>query len=119
MKLKKKIKNKNYLNFKVAQINKTKEENDSLKRFVKYILMIFFSVFFLLIIYKLFLKKVPSIPSTTSISLTKSKEKFYFDKYDIEKYNMIKYKLKEECIDMWGNQKEFLNGVVRKFKPKK
>ena len=119
MKLKKKIKNKNYLNFKVVQLNNRKKENDSLKRFVKYILMIFFFCIFLLIIYKWFLKKVPSIPSTTSIFSTKSKEKFYFDKYDIEKYNMIKYKLKEECVDMWANQKEFLNGVVRKFKPKK
>ena len=49
-----------------------------------------------------------------------SKEKIYFDKYDVKKYNEIKEKLNiSECSLMWANQKEFLNGIIRKFKPRK
>ena len=44
----------------------------------------------------------------------------YLDKYDINIYNNIKNKLiGSNCSRMWGNQREFLNGIVRKFKPKK
>ena len=53
-------------------------------------------------------------------SLVKSKTKIYFDQYEVSKYNEIKEKLIENnCSDMWGNQREFLNGLVRKFEPKK
>ena len=41
------------------------------------------------------------------------------DKYDINIYNNINNNDLYRCSRMWGNQKEFLNGVVRKFKPKK
>lgn len=41
------------------------------------------------------------------------------DKYDINIFNNINNKDLNRCSRMWGNQKEFLNGVVRKFKPKK
>ena len=41
------------------------------------------------------------------------------DKYDINIYNNINNTDLNRCSRMWGNQKEFLNGVVRKFKPKK
>jgi predicted O-methyltransferase YrrM len=41
------------------------------------------------------------------------------DKYEINIYNRINNKNFHRCSRMWGNQKEFLNGVVRKFKPKK
>ena len=45
---------------------------------------------------------------------------FYFDKNESEILNDIKSKLmKNKCILMSGNQMEFLNGIVRKFKPKK
>ena len=48
------------------------------------------------------------------------KEKIYFDKYEDFKYNNIKQKIEEKkCSEMWDNQKEFLNGIIRKFKPKK
>ena len=47
-------------------------------------------------------------------------EKIEFDKYEVEKYNEIKEKvLKCDISMMWDNQREFLNGVVRKYKPKK
>ena len=49
-----------------------------------------------------------------------SKEKIYFDQYEVFKYNNIKQKLEyAKCSEMWDNQKEFLNGIIRKFKPKK
>ena len=44
----------------------------------------------------------------------------YFDQYETDVYNEIKDKLKRtKCSIMWGNQREFINGVVRKYKPKK
>lgn len=44
----------------------------------------------------------------------------YFDKYDVHQYNKIKQKLIEtQCSDMWANQREFINGIIRKFKPHK
>ena len=44
----------------------------------------------------------------------------YLDKYETNIYNNIKNKIIGfPCEDMWDNQREFLNGIVRKFKPKK
>ena len=44
----------------------------------------------------------------------------YFDKYEVNIYNKIKEKFeKAQCSEMWANQREFLNGIIRKFKPKK
>ena len=43
-----------------------------------------------------------------------------FEEFEIYKYNEIKQKLNDsKCSQMWANQREFLNGIVRKFKPKK
>ena len=48
------------------------------------------------------------------------KKMFYFDKYESNIYNNIKEKLlKTKCSNMWSNQREFLNGLIRKFRPKK
>ena len=45
---------------------------------------------------------------------------FYFDKYETFVYNKIKETLlKSKCSIMWNNQREFINGIIRKFKPKK
>jgi len=42
------------------------------------------------------------------------------DKYETDIYNNIKRKiLGFPCREMWNNQREFLNGVVRRFRPKK
>ena len=41
------------------------------------------------------------------------------DKYEINIYNNINKNNLTRCSRMWGNQREFLNGVIRKFQPKK
>jgi len=42
------------------------------------------------------------------------------DKFETDVYNKIKGILKQKrCSLMWKNQRKFLNGLVRKFKPKK
>jgi hypothetical protein len=47
-------------------------------------------------------------------------EEIYFDKYETDIYNNIKNKIIDfQCNEMWDNQREFLNGVVRRFRPKK
>jgi len=49
-----------------------------------------------------------------------NKSNFFFDKYETGIYNNIKQKLfKSNCSYMWGNQREFLNGIIRKYLPKK
>ena len=51
---------------------------------------------------------------------TKEKKIFYFDKYEPNVFNEIKDKLiKSKCSIMWDNQREFVNGIIRKYKPKK
>jgi len=48
------------------------------------------------------------------------KEKIYLDNFELNKYFEIKEKLlKTKCSLMGSNQREFLNGVIRKFKPSK
>ena len=57
-----------------------------------------------------------------SIQLFKfnTKTKIYLDKYEENVYNNIKFELsKSQCSRMWGNQLAFINGVIRKFRPKK
>lgn len=47
-------------------------------------------------------------------------DSFYLDKYETHIYNNIKEKLlNSNCSYMWDNQREFLNGAIRKFRPKK
>ena len=49
-----------------------------------------------------------------------SKEKIEYDKFDVDKFNEIKEKyLKARCSEMWDNQSEFINGIIRKNEPKK
>ena len=48
------------------------------------------------------------------------KNNIYLDKFETHIYNNIKYTItKNKCSEMWDNQREFLNGVIRKFRPKK
>ena len=42
-----------------------------------------------------------------------------FEEYELNIYNNIKNKKLIKCSRMWGVQREFLNGVIRKFRPKK
>ena len=48
-----------------------------------------------------------------------SKKYMNLEKYEINIYNKINNHNLFRCSRMWGNQRAFLNGVVRKFKPKK
>ena len=73
-------------------------------------LLICFILFFILL-YKIQFNKAHVIDL---------KEKIFFDKYEVGKYLEIKEKLlNTKCSDMWLNQREFLNGIIRKFKPHK
>ena len=46
------------------------------------------------------------------------KEKIYYDQYEINRYNEIKQLMIENhCVDLWDNQAEFLNGIIRHFHP--
>ena len=76
----------------------------------KIILIPIISVLLLLLVYHEKIK---------TVSLFK-KEKIYLDQYETNIFYQIKQKLIENhCSDMWANQREFLNGVIRKFLPKK
>jgi predicted O-methyltransferase YrrM len=47
------------------------------------------------------------------------KEDIYFDQFEPYIYKEIKDKLiKTKCSIMWDNQREFINGIVRKIRPK-
>ncbi len=73
-------------------------------------LFLFFSVLY---IYNFVNKNVKE-------SYIDSREKIYFDTFEVYKFNEIKQILsKNNCSQMWANQKEFLNGIIRKFQPKK
>ena len=66
---------------------------------------------------KRYLYNEQTIISTNSKNMV---SEIYLDKYETYIYNNIKNKiLGFPCNQMWDNQREFLNGVVRRFKPKK
>ena len=76
---------------------------------------------FLFIIFLIFILSINYINLTSKkINLTLKKNKVTFEKYETNVYNDIKNKLiKTNCSLMWGNQKEFINGIVRNYRPKK
>ena len=48
------------------------------------------------------------------------KDNIFLDQFETDIYNKIREKLTNTtCSQMWSNQREFLNGVIRKFRPKK
>ena len=48
------------------------------------------------------------------------KNGIYLDEYEVNIFNNIKSQLSDsKCSRMWGNQRAFINGVIRKFRPKK
>ena len=66
---------------------------------------------------KKYLSNEHSIISNNNKNVEKE---IYLDKYETNIYNNIKKKiLGFPCKQMWDNQREFLNGVVRRFRPKK
>ena len=73
----------------------------------------------LLVIFNLIVFVFFSLKNSSN-DFKKTKKKIYLDKYEVNIYEKIKEKiLSRNCSRMWANQREFLNGVVRKFKPKK
>lgn len=81
------------------------------------ILSIFFYICFLLIIYYFFFKNKYNNYRYFKIN---KKKIFNLDKFEVNIYNNIKDKLyKIKCSQMWDNQREFLSGLIRKYKPKK
>ena len=84
--------------YKLFKISK----KDNIFRYLKFIINII--ILFIYVFLKLFIKE----------------KKIYFDKYDTKIYDVIKIKLeKTKCSLMWSNQREFLNGIIRKYRPKK
>ena len=89
------------------------------KYFYFIFLLSFGACIFLFLVYN-FIKNMRQNNSQNSTDTIISKEKIYYDTYEVYKYNEIKNKLiTHSCSCMWANQREFLNGIVRKFKPKK
>jgi len=76
---------------------------------------IFFIIICLFVIFSLYYQKLMK-----NILHIVTKKKIYFDKYEVNIFNNIKQKLDNTlCSEMWANQKEFLNGIIRKYKPNK
>ena len=74
------------------------------------------NIFLLLLFYAIYLYNFYD----KKTSFIDTKEKIHFDTFEVYKYNEIKQVLSQSgCSQMWANQKEFLNGIIRKFKPKK
>ena len=114
MKRKKIYKKASYLKLKNVNFSYSRNKRKNYKKYFLFIIIIISFLFLIFLIYNLFIKKVSSFP------FIKPREKIYFDQYDVEKFNEIKNSLENtKCSNMWANQKEFLNGLVRKFKPKK
>ena len=116
----------NIKNYKKVEINnKTNNENSKYPpkdinnyfySFIK-IVYILLSIFIILTLVKNMNRKYQKKENNKNI---KNIEKFLdLDKFDLNTYNNINKKDLNRCSRMWGNQREFLNGVVRKFKPKK
>lgn len=81
----------------------------------KHINKIIFSIIFLLSFICFSQKKYKN-----NDILKASAEKINLDNYEVFKYNEIKEKLLQtNCSQMSKNEREFLNGIIRKFKPQK
>jgi len=69
------------------------------------------------------LLKIYSFENGKSLNLLRNKieeNEIFLDKYETGIFNNIKNKLISfPCKEMWDNQREFVNGIVRRFRPKK
>ena len=96
-------------NYNIKKTNYSKNDfRSNYFSFIKFIYILFSIYFIIILLAKI--KKERNKDSENYINL---------DKYEIKIYNKINNNNFCRCSRMWGNQKEFLNGVVRKFKPKK
>ena len=88
--------------------------NEILKTNIKIIILILF--IFIIISFEI----LRNIYKKLNIKDDKIKEHICLDKYETNIYEEIREKLlNNQCSQMWANQREFLNGVIRYFKPKK
>ena len=103
--------------FKIHIMQKKKEMNNS--NIIK-----LFTIFLFLVII-IILKNCKIIKQKAKIrnSFEKNnieKDNIFLDQFETDIYNKIREKLTNTtCSQMWSNQREFLNGVIRKFRPKK
>ena len=88
--------------------------------------LFFFNLFieFIILLFILFnhIKKISEIElNSDNLNEEKNIDKLKdLDKFEVNIYGTIKETiLTKKCSFMWKNQREFLNGVVRKFKPRK
>ena len=73
----------------------------------------------IVLIYAFFLILLKDLKQEKSINYFKN-EKIYFENYEANVFAEIKQKIEENnCSQMSMNEREFLNGIVRKFRPKK
>ena len=73
-------------------------------------------IYLLIILLFIFLKITKKLPKNYEVDMNLEN----LDKFETNVYNIIKKTIeKNKCSIMWKNQKEFLNGIVRKFKPEK
>ena len=57
---------------------------------------------------------------TQKIKTNIDDEEIYLDQYETNIFNNIKQKINDfKCWEMWDNHHKFLNGMIRKFKPRK
>lgn len=91
--------------------NKSFKPNLRIEHYIKYALASLIIILFSLnLLYIYFQDKIDKV----------YEDSFYLDKFETNIYNNIKEKLlKAKCSSMWDNQREFLNGAIRKFRPKK
>jgi predicted O-methyltransferase YrrM len=96
-------------NYNIEKTNYTKNDfSSNYFSFIKFIYILLSIYFIMILLAKT--KKQRNKDSENYINL---------DKYEIKIYNKINNNNFWRCSRMWGKQKDFLNGVVRKFKPKK
>ena len=119
------MKNLDNINYEMIQFksNAYNERSNYLKNnfncfftFIKFLLILLFIIFSIILLKKINQKF--QIEKNTEEN--KNTENYLnLEKYEINIYNNINNNNLSRCSRMWGNQREFLNGVVRKFMPKK
>ena len=114
------------------KMEKNKIECSKLLIICFFIIFIIYSNLIIFLLYKLLLQS-KKILNYENISFLKKnntdtqnketnivEENIYLDQYETNIFNNIKQKINDfKCNEMWGNHYEFLNGMIRKFKPKK
>jgi len=111
-------------NFEIDQINNGNENIKYPSKDFSFCFNFFIKFFYILlsifIIITLLKNKNQKNQNEENIKENRYSENFFdLDKYEINIFNNINNNDLNRCSRMWGNQKEFLNGVIRKFRPKK